>query len=91
MRCVAGLALVGEVVPRIVRAARECHTPHGRMPLGPIFNPYRVVAVRAVAPKLVKAVVGEGQVIVVIPAGDAKGAFHQNKLVLRRVIKNCVS
>ena len=78
MRCVAGLALVGEVVPRIVRAARECHTPHGRMPLGPIFNPYRVVAVRAVAPKLVKAVVGEGQVIVVIPAGDATPGLNSS-------------
>ena len=52
LRCVAGLALVGEVVPRIVRAAREyqlmIETNFGLRHLH--FN--RVVAARAVAPKL---------------------------------------
>ena len=52
MRWVAGLALVGEVVPRIVRAAREYQTMPETLLSLKIFNLNRVVTFRAVAPKL---------------------------------------
>ena len=85
MRCVAGLALVGEVVPRIVCAAREYQLSRETLWGLRVFNPNRVPAARAVAPKLVHAVVGEGQVIVVdgsvVVAGAAKGGIFPNKLV----------
>ena len=85
-RRVAGLALVGEVVPRIVRAAREyqliLHTLLGLRPLK--LN--RVVATggAVLAPKLVKAFVRVGPIVIavdgsVVVAGAAEGGIFPTK------------
>ena len=85
----AGLALVGEVVPRIVRAAREyqliLHTLLGLRPLK--LN--RVVATggAVLAPKLVKAFVRVGPIVIAVDgsvvvagaAGAAKGGIFPTK------------